>query len=87
MSDPSLICPLCGEAEQLRGTNDGGQITITCESCGCQWLRDPDVCPKCGNRSMTDRREPLMQKARGTQQSIVGFRIVHECSGCGYEAR
>jgi hypothetical protein len=35
---------------------------------------------------MTDRREPLYQKARGTQQSIVGYRIVAECRACGYEA-
>lgn len=36
---------------------------------------------------MTDRREPLLQKARGTQQSIIGYHIVHECSRCGFRPR
>lgn len=87
MTDSTPTCPRCGEVERLRGAKDGSQIKITCESCDCEWIRDPDVCPTCGKRSMTDRREPLMQKARGTQQSIVGYRIVHECGSCGYEAR
>jgi hypothetical protein len=29
-------------------------------------------------------RKPLYQKARGTQQSIIGFRIAKQCSNCGW---
>ena len=61
-------------------------IWIACGSCGHEWPRDPDVCPSCGGRTIADRREPLMQKARGTQQSIVGYRIVYECWSCGYRS-
>jgi len=81
-----VACPECGEEEALRGERRDGVIWVTCERCSHKWPRDLDVCPKCGGRTMTDRREPLYQKARGTQQSIVGYRIVHECSACGYQA-
>lgn len=66
----------------MRGIRRGAAILLRCEVCGEEWLRDPDVCPRCGGRTMTDRREPLVQKARGTQQSIVGYWIVRECYAC-----
>ena len=31
---------------------------------------------------MSDVRKPLLQKARGTQQSIIGYRTVKECPVC-----
>jgi formate dehydrogenase maturation protein FdhE len=81
-----LSCPACGEAEELRGERREGAIWITCGDCGHEWPRDRDRCPRCGERSIADRREPLLQKARGTQQSIVGYRIVQECWRCGYRS-
>lgn len=30
-------------------------------------------------------RKPLLQKARGTQQSIIGFRVAKECLQCDWE--
>ena len=85
MSGLSLVCPSCGESEQLRGTRQEDSILVRCEACGHTWKRDPEACPQCGSRTVVDRREPLMQKARGTQQSIVGYRIVKECGSCGNE--
>jgi RNA polymerase subunit RPABC4/transcription elongation factor Spt4 len=79
-----VICPRCGEREDLRGERRGETVVVRCGRCGHEWARDRDVCPRCGRRSLADRREPLIQKARGTQQSIVGYRIVQECWGCGY---
>jgi uncharacterized Zn finger protein len=79
-----LSCPRCGEAEDLAGERREASIWIRCGRCAHEWPRDTDVCPRCGRRSIADRREPLLQKARGTQQSIVGFRIVQECWACGY---
>jgi len=35
----------------------------------------PIACPVCGEQ---------FQKARGTQQSINGYRIVQACWACGY---
>lgn len=85
MSSLSLVCPACGEAEDLRGERRGAVILVRCQACGHEWERDPDACPRCGSRSIVDRREPLIQKARGTQQSIIGYRIVQECGACGHE--
>jgi len=81
-----IRCPACGEVDRLRGTRDGDGIKIECQACGHAWKRDPDVCPACGRRSMTDRRVPLIQKARGTQQSIIAYRIARECAHCGGRA-
>lgn len=80
----AISCPACGEEEALRGQRRDETIWVRCEACGCEWPRDRDVCPTCGRPLLTDRREPLMQKARGTQQSIVGYGIVQECWSCGH---
>lgn len=48
------------------------------------WQRHPDDCPRCGRRVLTSVRKPLIEKARGTQQSIIGYRIAKECSSCGW---
>lgn len=85
MSTLSLTCPACGETEELRGRKEGDVILVHCEVCGHEWLRDPEVCPRCGSRAIVDRRDPMFQKARGTQQSIIAFRTIHECSRCGNE--
>jgi primosomal protein N' len=79
-----LSCPECDEAERLSGERRDETIWITCGACGHEWRRDRDLCPSCGERSVADRREPLFQKARGTQQSIIGYRIVQECFRCGH---
>lgn len=79
-----ITCPACGEADDLRGETRDGAIWIACGSCRTEWSRDPDRCEACGERTIADRREPLMQKARGTQQSIIGYRIVKECWACGW---
>jgi uncharacterized Zn finger protein len=81
---PVLTCPGCGEEKALRGEVREGTIWVRCERCSREWPREPDVCPSCGSRSLADRREPLYQKARGTQQSIIGYRILQECWKCGH---
>lgn len=80
----TIACPGCDERERLRGERTDAGVRIRCESCGHSWLRDPDLCPACGERKVADVREPLYQKARGTQQSIIGYHIVKECYGCGH---
>jgi ribosomal protein L37E len=81
-----IACPRCGATEGLRGQQLDGVIWIDCGGCGHRWPRNTDICPSCGASSMADVREPLYQKARGTQQSIIGYRIVHECWTCGYRS-
>lgn len=86
MTQATISCPGCGEEERLRGERRGEMIVVSCDACGREWSRDPDVCPRCGRRALADQREPLIQKARGTQQSIIGFRIVKECYVCGHRS-
>ena len=80
----TTVCPECGETERLQGRREGRDILIQCEACGHEWRRNLDRCPSCGKSTLADRRVPLMQKARGTQQSIVGYNVVTECWSCGH---
>jgi Zn ribbon nucleic-acid-binding protein len=81
-----IACPECGASENLRGQERDGVIWIDCSACGHNWPRNRNLCPRCGQTSIADVREPLYQKARGTQQSIIGYRIVQECWRCGYRS-
>jgi uncharacterized Zn finger protein len=78
-----IECPQCGADRGLRGEREDDGIRITCSSCGNVWPRHPDGCPECGERALASVRAPLYQKARGTQQSIIAYRIVKECQACG----
>lgn len=81
-----IVCPECGESsrEQLKAERQGEEISIACLSCGHTWQRNPDDCPQCGKSTLLPVRKPLFEKARGTQQSIIGYRIAKECSACGW---
>jgi uncharacterized Zn finger protein len=81
-----IQCPECGEGEHLKPNREGERIFITCEACGNRWERHTDRCPQCGNRSLVPRRLPLLQKARGTQQSIIGYRTGKDCTACGWSS-
>jgi ribosomal protein L37E len=74
-------CPNCGETKKLRGQRDKDLVHITCQTCGNQWTHDPWKCATCGG-PLHERRKPLLQKARGTQQSIIGYNVVKECPRC-----
>jgi Zn ribbon nucleic-acid-binding protein len=76
-----VACPECGATRNLKGRREDGVIVVSCQSCGHEWMRDPERCPTCGG----DRhpfRVPLLQKARGTQQSILAYRIEKRCLAC-----
>lgn len=77
-----IRCLECGEQKALRGERLDRGIRVTCGSCGNVWLRTPDRCDECGATTV-EVRVPLLQKSRGVQQSIVGYRTVHECTSCG----
>lgn len=74
-------CPRCGENKALEGRRENDGIFVACQSCGHEWLRDPDRCPICGGE-LHAFRVPLLQKARGTQQSILGYNIQKRCLTC-----
>lgn len=79
-----ISCPQCGERERLKPRRTEGRIFISCQACGHRWERHSDQCPECGRRPLVPKRLPLLQKARGTQQSIIGYRIGKECTACGW---
>ena len=79
-------CPLCQETKGLRGERHGDVVHISCGACGHRWEHDPWACPTCG-QPMHAVRRPVLQKARGTQQSITGFRTVKACPRCDPDER
>lgn len=83
-----IECPGCGETDKahLRPNREGQRITITCESCGTAWERTSDTCPECGAKGLVPKRMPLLQKARGTQQSIIGYWMARQCNSCGWSS-
>lgn len=78
-----IHCLACGEERRLRGVAGHDGVQVTCLACGNIWLRNADFCDACGGSSMIDARVPLLQKSRGVQQSIIGYRTVKECRTCG----
>jgi len=83
----NLTCPECGEADDLAGVRDEDRITVTCGACGVSWDRDPSPrCPTCGGDDLQSVPLAIVEKARGTQLSVVGTRTVHLCSACDADA-
>lgn len=82
-----IICPECGETEELRGQPSPEGIVIRCGSCGASWLRDsePDACASCGRTDLVQRARALTQYSRGTQLSIVGLGSILLCPACDDE--
>lgn len=83
-----IQCPQCGETDRarLRPKRERERIFITCETCDITWERHTDACPECGQRALVPKRMPLLQKARGTQQSIIGYYMAKECNSCGWSS-
>lgn len=79
-----ISCPQCGESEDLQGTpTDSGMIQIRCGACDTTWLRDPKVrCPKCDSADMYAAPVAVIEKARGTQLSIVSTTSQYFCWTC-----
>jgi len=81
-----IECPQCGESDRARlsARREPRGIFITCGSCETTWERHPDSCPACRERTVVPQRMPLLQKARGTQQSIIGYYMAKRCTACGW---
>jgi hypothetical protein len=79
-----LVCPSCGESDDLSGRRTAEGIVITCEVCGMEWPRDaaPATCATCGGTDLEERPQPDTAYSRGTQVSIVGWRTVVLCVSC-----
>ncbi|WP_181958515.1 hypothetical protein [Nonomuraea diastatica] len=82
-----IVCPSCGESEDLNGSRTAEGIVVSCQSCKANWLRDsvPDTCATCGGTDIEFHPQALTQYARGTQVSIVGWRHGPFCVVCDAE--
>lgn len=81
-----LMCPICGETEELLGRRVEDQIEITCGNCGQTWQRPTaPICAQCGGADLQAVPLAIVEKSRGTQLSVVGIRIVHLCNSCDEE--
>ncbi|MBE0418035.1 MAG: hypothetical protein IBX63_09750 [Coriobacteriia bacterium] len=84
MASRTIVCPSCGETEELSGAPSPEGIVITCGRCHASWLRDsvPDTCATCGGTDVQERTRALTQYSRGTQLSIVGLGSILLCRQC-----
>ena len=81
-----IVCPKCGESEELTGSQSPDGIQVLCGRCGMTWLRDagPQKCATCGGTDVVRRPRALTQYSRGTQLSIVGIGEVLLCRVCDH---
>lgn len=81
-----IICPVCGEAEELRGEREAEGLSIGCERCGNRWTRDSAAaCATCGGGELLTRPRAMTQYSRGTQLSVVGWQDIALCVTCDAE--
>ena len=78
-----IVCPGCGEGEELSGRPDGELILIECGACGATWHRDPERrCPRCQAGDLYPAPVAIVEKSRGTQLSIMSTRTEYLCWSC-----
>lgn len=80
----SLIeCPNCATDEQLSGERQGAVIVVACGRCGITWERPAAPhCDRCGSTDVVAYPVPLIERSRGTQQSITAMHIETMCRVC-----
>ncbi len=85
VDEPSdeIVCPSCGEAEDLAGERQDQLIHITCGACDTAWDRDPERrCPRCRAGDLYAAPVAVVEKSRGSQLSIVSTRSEYLCWFC-----
>jgi Zn ribbon nucleic-acid-binding protein len=83
VSAADVRCPTCGEQEELTGRRSEGQILLSCLTCGYDGPRvGARRCQTCGGAHVVERPKALVERARGTQLSVVGYTTVGLCRVC-----
>ncbi len=79
-----VVCPACGEDEQLTGRTHEGGIELTCERCGAAWERDvTPTCRLCGSQDLQGvPTSTLREHGRGEQWAPSGIRLALYCWAC-----
>jgi len=63
-----------------------GDIAITCERCGAQWMRGEARCKRCGRAGGVSAPQRMTRQPRGTLLAVVGMRQVPLCRSCDADA-
>jgi hypothetical protein len=83
VSARDVRCPQCGEQEELSGRRAGGEVHLTCGSCGYDGPRIASRrCDTCGGDQLVERPKAVVERSRGTQLSVVGYTTVALCRTC-----
>jgi Zn ribbon nucleic-acid-binding protein len=83
VSAADVRCPRCGEQEELHGRRSEGQILLRCLRCGYDGPRvAARRCQTCGGADVVERPKALVERARGTQLSVVGYTTIGLCRRC-----
>lgn len=78
-----IRCPKCGRDDELSGQREGETVVVTCASCGNVWRRVPGrTCGECGGVDVQAVAYALVDKARGTQLSVLGLSHRLLCREC-----
>ena len=78
----ALMCPGCGETDEIRGRPVDGDIRLTCQQCGTTWLRGAPTCRSCGGSEVILAQQAVTRLPRGTLRAIVGMRDIPLCPSC-----
>ncbi|MEL7207680.1 MAG: hypothetical protein AAGK32_05535 [Actinomycetota bacterium] len=78
-----IVCPECGEDDDLAGTPVDDTIEITCGACTRVWRRDlTPRCERCGGENVHAALKAIVERSRGTQLSIMSTEVIHLCADC-----
>jgi len=78
-----IVCPACGEDDDLAGTPRDETIEITCGACGRVWVRDMTPrCADCDGDNVHAALKAIVERSRGTQLSIMSTEVVYLCADC-----
>lgn len=81
-----IVCPECGEDDDLTGSPKDDTIEVTCGRCGRAWLRDMTPrCPTCDGENVHAALKAIVERSRGTQLSIMSTEVIHLCADCDPE--
>jgi hypothetical protein len=84
LTSEAIACPACGRREHVAGVRRGDTVAVACRACGGTCERDLEICPRCDRRTVSDRREPRIERTRGGRLAVVAHRMIKECFVCGY---
>jgi Zn ribbon nucleic-acid-binding protein len=83
VSARNVVCPRCGEQDELSGRRVDGEVVLTCGRCGYDGPRVARrSCPTCGGGDVVERPKAVVERSRGTQLSVVGYMAVSLCETC-----